>query len=123
MVTRRDFLKQIGMAAVGGAVFAARVAQIKEPATGGVVNMKKLRNNLISLRCSYEKCQTCQMPKCASTTINVQTVDVKQFCEMLDANKQGIAEIIQTGNLNGRKVFYKVDHKMGPSRVPLSPIS
>ncbi len=119
MVTRRDFLKQIGMAATGGAMFAARADQIKEPCKGGIISKEE------AFEWAYTRlCQTCRMPKCASTIkFDVQIMDHKQLCEMLDTNKQGIVEIIQTGNLNGRKVFYKVDHKMGPSRIPLSPIS
>lgn len=119
MVTRRNFLKQIGMAVAGGAMFAAGATQVKEPCKGGITSEPEARKLAWRMQC-----QTCRMPKCASTVkIDVQTIDLKQLCEMLDANKQGIKEIIQTGNLNGRKVFYKVDHKMGPSRIPLGPIS
>lgn len=120
MATRRDFLKQIGMAAVGGAMFAAGAVQIKKPCMGGIISEPKPRKTCrevfdgIHIPPKHPNCQC---------VIRVQIMDRKQLCEMLDANKQGIAEIIQTGNLNGRKVFYKVDHKMGPSRVPLRPIS
>ncbi len=122
MVTRRDFLKQIGKAAVGGVVLAAGAAQVKGPCKGGIISKEEACEWAWMRQC--QSCRTCRTPKCVSTVkVDIQTVDLNQLCEFLDANKQKMAELMQTGKLNGRKVFYKVDHKMGPSRIPLRPIS